>query len=256
MQPPNLPENAGLFLDFDGSLVELAPTPDAVVVPGALPARLERVYRRQNGAVALISGRSIADLIRYLPGFPGVIAGGHGTELRLSDGRIETITAAQSDMVALHGRVRKLADSHDGLLAEPKPHGAVMHYRAAPKLAGWVARAMEGVAADFSELTVQHGKMIIELRPGDASKDRVLSRLMTMPDFEGRLPVYIGDDLTDEAAMAEAQIRGGLGIKIGTGRTCALYRLDDPQALADWLDRAGDTSSAATIKKGPAAVQP
>lgn len=236
LQPPNLPENAALFLDFDGCLVELAPTPDAVVVPGGLPARLERLYRRQGGAVALISGRNIADLIHYLPGFPGMIAGGHGAELRLSGGRIETIAAARSDIVNLHDRVRKLAASHDGLLMEPKPHGVVMHYRAAPDLAGWVARAMEGLAADFPELAIQHGKMVIELRPRDASKDRALSRLMAMPDFEGRPPVYIGDDLTDEAAMAEAQARGGLGIKIGTGETCALYRLKDPRALSDWLD--------------------
>lgn len=237
MQPPILPDNAALFLDFDGCLVDLAPTPDAVVVPKALPGRLERLYNRQCRAVALISGRNIADLYRHLPGFPGIVAGGHGAELAFPGEQANAIKAADPDILKLHARARQLAASHEGVFVEPKSHGVVMHYRAAPELAGWVARTMEGLAADYPALAMQPGKMVIELRPRDASKDRVLSRLMTMPDFEKRQPVYVGDDLTDEAAMAEAQARGGFGIKIGTGETCARYRLDDPQALAGWLDR-------------------
>ena len=237
MQPPVLPDNAALFLDFDGCLVDLAPTPDAVVVPKALPRRLERLYTRQCRAVALISGRNIADLYRFLPAFPGIVAGGHGAELAFPGDQAHAREAVSPDIVKLQARVRELAARHEGLFVEPKPHGVVMHYRAAPELALWVAGAMEAVAADYPALTLQPGKMVVELRPRNASKDRVLSRLMTLPDFEKRRPVYVGDDLTDEAAMAEAQTRGGFGIKIGAGETCASYRLADPQALAGWLDR-------------------
>ncbi len=233
--PPDLPADAALFLDFDGCLVEIAPRPDAIVVPDTLPALLAGLHRRQGGAVALVSGRDVADLRRYLPDFPGAIAGSHGAEIAWQGAPPDPVETGGLDATALHARVRDLAAHDDRLLVEPKPHGVVLHYRAAPDLADWVDRTMRELASHYPALALQPAKMAMELRPKSAGKDRALSRLMQAPGFAGRIPVYAGDDLTDEAAMAEAQSRGGFAIKIGAGQTVARHRLPDPAALARWL---------------------
>ncbi|SIT01521.1 trehalose-phosphatase [Paracoccus saliphilus] len=236
--PPRLPPDAALFLDFDGCLVDIAPTPDAVVIPDDLPGLLDRMHRRQGGALALISGREVADLRRFLPDFPGGIAGSHGAELALPGQKARAVNAQALDVAALHARTRDLAARHDGLMVEPKAHGVVLHYRAVPDLAEWAAGAMAELAGDYPMLALQPAKMAFELRPAEAGKDRALARFMDMPGFAGRIPVYAGDDLTDEAGMAEAQSRGGFGIKIGEGQSCAKYRLENPRALRSWLDSA------------------
>lgn len=236
--PPDLPDNAALFLDFDGCLVEIADRPDTITVPEALPVRLVALHDRLNGALALISGRNVADLRQYLPDFPGAIAGSHGAEMALPGGQIDPVDAAALDVEELHRQTRDLAAHDDRLMVEPKPHGVVMHYRAAPEMRDWVEQTMAELSSLYPVLALQPAKMAVELRPRDAGKHRALARLMQMPGFTGRVPVYAGDDLTDEVAIAEAQQRGGFGIKIGEGETGARYRLDDPAALADWLDAA------------------
>lgn len=238
--PPDLPGDAALFLDFDGCLVEIAPRPDAVVVPPDLPGRLARLHRRLGGAVALISGRGIADLRRHLPGFPGAIAGSHGAELSLDGRRIEATHGAKIDLAGLHAAARDLATPHPALLVEAKPHGVALHYRADPALRGFVEDAMTRLAAAFPGMALQPARMALELRPAGVGKDAALARLIGLDGFAGRMPVYAGDDLTDEPAIAEAQARGGFGIRIGGGRTVARHRLPDPAALARWLDRALD----------------
>ena len=236
--PPDIqPEEIALFLDFDGCLVDLAPRHDAVIVPPGLAARLRAVHAALDGAVALISGRDVAALRAYLPDFPGAIAGSHGAELSLDGGAPRT-RHEDFDVAALHARAAALAQGRPGIVVEPKPHGVVLHYRANPDLRPWVEAAMRDLAADYPALAVQAAKMAVELHPAGAGKDRALAHLMTQPPFAGRRPVYAGDDLTDEAAMAEAQARGGYGIKIGTGDTVARHRLPDPAALSAWLDRA------------------
>ena len=237
MTPPDLPEDAALFLDFDGCLVEIAPTPDSITIPDALPDLLAQLHRRLQGAVALISGRNVDDLRRYLPEFPGAIAGSHGAELALPGQPIQPPAGEGTDIPALHQQAQDIAAAHDGVLIEPKPHGVVLHYRARPDLAEWAQAAMDELAAGYPMLAIQPAKMAFELRPKDAGKDRALLRLLGSEPFLGRVPVYAGDDLTDEVAMAAAQSRGGFGIKIGDGDSVARYRLPDPAALAQWLAR-------------------
>ncbi|MCF3973244.1 trehalose-phosphatase [Paracoccus salsus] len=238
MNPPDLPADAALFLDFDGCLVEIADRPDSIVIPDTLAGRLKRLHRRHGGAVALISGRGVADLRAYLPDFPGAVAGSHGAELSLGGHGIEATHGATLDVAALHRQAHDIAAPHPAVLVEPKPHGVVLHYRADPALRGFVEAAMQQLADNHPGLVQQQAKMAVELRPDGVGKDRALARLMDLPDFAGRLPVYAGDDLTDEAAIAEAQSRGGFGIKIGEGETGARFRLGDPAALARWLDSA------------------
>ncbi|RJK98983.1 trehalose-phosphatase [Paracoccus siganidrum] len=239
MLPDRIPADAALFLDFDGCLVEIAPTPDAVRVPPELPPVLSRLHDRLGGAVALISGRAAGDLRRFLPGFPGAVAGSHGAELSLPGQPVRPVMAADGfDVARLQDRVRQLAAPHPALLVEPKPHGVVLHYRAAPDLGGWVTQAMIRLAGDYPMLALQPAKMAVELRPAGAGKDRALAGLMAQPPFAGRLPVYAGDDLTDEAAIAEAQALGGFGVKVGPGDSAARHRLPDPAAVLRWLEDA------------------
>lgn len=238
MMPPDLTADAALFLDFDGCLVEISDRPDTIIVPPALPDRLARLHDRHKGAVALISGRDIADLRRYLPDFPGAIAGSHGAELSLDGQRIEATHGTALDVAALHRAAQDIAAPQRAVLVEPKPHGVVLHYRADPALRGFVEDAMARLAADHPGMALQPSKMAVELRPEGSSKDGALARLMGLDGFVGRSPVYAGDDLTDEPAIAEAQARGGFGIKIGEGETVARFRLPGTEALAAWLDRA------------------
>ncbi|WP_265501561.1 trehalose-phosphatase [Paracoccus beibuensis] len=236
MNPPPLPADAALFLDFDGCLVEIAHRPDAVVVSEALRDRLVRLNDRLDGALALISGRDVADLRGHLVDFRGIVAGSHGSELSVGPDEIQTLHQAPFDAAALHAAARKLAAPHPAILVEEKPHGVAMHYRDTPSLQGFVEDAMHDLAARNPHLMLQPAKMALELRPGGVGKDTALAQLMQMPPFEGRVPVFAGDDTTDEPAMAEAQSRGGFAIKIGEGPTAARHRLSDPAALAAWLD--------------------
>lgn len=234
--PPDLPDDAALFLDFDGCLVDIAPRPDAVVVPGDLPRRLRRLHDRLDGALALVSGRDVAELRRWLPDFPGAVAGSHGAEL-CRDGRvIETTHRADLDVTALHADAARAAAGHPAILVERKPHGVALHYRADPTLKGVVEGAMEALARAHPGMVLQPAKMAVELRPAGVGKGAAVERLMGAFPFAGRVPVYAGDDLTDEEAMAAAQARGGFGIKIGAGETVGRFRLAEPSALAAWLD--------------------
>lgn len=238
MTPPPLPAHAALFLDFDGCLVEIAHRPDAVVVTPALTDLLVRLHDRLEGALALISGRNVADLRGHMPGFPGVVAGSHGAEFSPRPGLIHAAHDAEFDAVRLHRAAHDMAAPHPSVLVEEKPHGVAMHYRADPSLQGFVEDAMQALAAANPGLMLQPAKMAVELRPAGVGKNDALARMMTMAPFAGRLPVFAGDDTTDEPAMAEAQAQGGFAIKIGDGPTAARHRLPDPAALARWLDAA------------------
>lgn len=243
MQPlalsvPSLTAETALFLDFDGCLVDIAPRPDAVVIPPGLPQRLARLHSALGGAVALVSGRDVADLRGYLPDFPGAIAGSHGAELSLSGHLIETTHQVDLDLAALHQAAADAVAAHPAILVEYKPHGVALHYRADPALRPVVEDVTARLAESHPGMMLQPAKMAVELRPAGTGKDGALDRLMGMAPFAGRVPVYAGDDLTDEVAMARAQALGGQGIKIGAGDTVAHHRLPDPAALAHWLDDA------------------
>lgn len=236
MTPPKLPQDAALFLDFDGCLVDIADRPDAVIVSDALRDRLGRLHAMLDGAVALISGRDVADLRGFLPEFAGIVAGSHGAELSLAPGQIQSVHDKPFDVAALHAAAHELARPHPALLVEEKPHGVALHYRADPGLQDYVERVMQDLLDANPGLMLQPSKMALELRPGGVGKDSALAGLMQRAPFTGRMPVFAGDDHTDEPAMLQAQALGGFAIKIGDGNTAANHRLSDPAALAMWLD--------------------
>jgi trehalose 6-phosphate phosphatase len=232
--PPDLIEGAALFLDFDGTLVELAEAPDAIRVPGELHLLLHDLADRLQGRLAIVSGRSLADLDRHLPGQAIAMAGSHGIEVRLADGTHlplavpEGIDHAQAEICAF-------AKAREGLLVEEKPASIALHYRRAPALEEEVKRFLAGVARRTG-LSHLEGKMVGELRPAGADKGDAVRAFMAEPVFAGARPVFVGDDLTDEDAFEAAAALGGAGVLVGPPRpTAARYRLDGIAAVADWL---------------------
>ena len=235
--PPNLLEGAALFLDFDGTLVELAEAPDAIHVPGTLQPLLAALSERLAGRVAIISGRSIADLERHLGPCGIAVSGSHGLELRLAAGRDVPVTAPPA-LDEAREEIRRFAADDPGLLVEEKPASVALHYRLAPEREAGAAEFL-GELAERTGLGVQAGKMVIELRPHGADKGDALRRMMAEPIFAGARPWFVGDDLTDEDAFVAAAGLGGGGILVGPPReTAALWRLEGVAAVAAWLEGA------------------
>jgi trehalose 6-phosphate phosphatase len=219
---------AALFLDFDGTLVDLAPRPDAITVDAGLPDLLAGLSRQMGGALALVSGRAVDDLRRHLTAFSGVIVGGHGAEWRLAATTEPRVHVEASDLAAMTQAAGDFAATHPDLLLERKPTGLVLHYRAAPARQGDVERFAHSLAAHHPAFETHASKMAVEMRPLGVGKDKALADLMALPVFANRIPVIFGDDTTDEPAMVWAQDRGGVGIKVGPGPTQAVHRLNAP----------------------------
>ncbi|SOB95182.1 trehalose-phosphatase [Rhodobacter maris] len=222
-----------LFLDFDGCLVEIAPRPDAIIVPERLSAVLCALAERLDGALAIVSGRSLPELETYLSGFDGPMVGSHGAESR----GLEEPPLRPEGLAALQAELAGFA-ADKGLLYEPKSLGAGLHYRARPELQAETEAFATRAARRFPGFEVQLAKMAVELRPRGASKDGALARLTRRAPFAGRRPVYAGDDVTDEPALAWAEAHGGYGVKVGAGATAARFRLADPAEIRAWLTTA------------------
>jgi trehalose 6-phosphate phosphatase len=232
-------EGAALFLDFDGTLVELAEAPDAIRVSPSLPSLLRRLCERLNGRVAIVSGRAIGDLERHLDCSGMAISGSHGLELRLADGTHVPL-AAPFDLAEVREKIERFAAQTQGLLVETKPSSIALHFRKAPDEAERVQRFMSALASKTG-LAIQAGKMVLEIRPRGADKGDAVRAFMAEPEFGGARPVVVGDDVTDEDAFEAAAAMSGAGILVGPPRdSAARYRLDDVAAVADWLGRAAE----------------
>lgn len=224
-------DTTALFLDFDGTLTEIAPTPDAVLMDAATRAALVRLAARLGGAVALVSGRPIADIDRHtrldLP-----VAGGHGSERRDARGTRHAQGTPFDPACCAH--LIALAD-REGLLVERKSHGLAVHYRNRPELGQEVVAVVDGMMPGLTGLRVIHGKMVVEILLEGADKGRALASYLSEPPFAGRRPLAVGDDRTDEDLFAAALAAGGTAIKIGEGPTCAPYRMPDTASFLRWL---------------------
>jgi trehalose 6-phosphate phosphatase len=225
--PAALLAGASMFLDFDGTLVEIAERPDAVAVDARLRALIGCLTERLDGRVAIISGRAAADIRTLFGDVPIAIAGSHGIELCWPDGRIET-----------PDRPAALRERHPGILIEDKPFGAALHYRQAPEAEEEARALAERLARDHG-LALQPGKMVVEIQLHGHDKGAALRAFMAEPLMEGTRPVFIGDDITDESAFAAARSLNGFGILVGPPRaTEALYGLAGVAQSLDWLDAA------------------
>lgn len=241
MPLPELPasvEGLALFLDVDGTLLEIAPTPDAVTVPAGLVPLLTSLARRLDGAMALLSGRPLVQLDTLLAPFRPAAAGVHGAELRRADGVVVEAGPTPPIDPALRRWLTAELANRPGVRIEDKGSAIACHYRAAPQSAPYVKAAALAAQRAHPGLAILEGRMVVELRHAGADKGRALRALMAGPPFAGRRPVAIGDDVTDLDAFRAAEALGGLGLAVGMtlapARACVF---DGPAAVHAWLAR-------------------
>jgi trehalose 6-phosphate phosphatase len=232
-RPPLLQPDSALFLDFDGTLAEFAQHPDGVTIDAGLPALLADLRERLGGAVALVTGRTLAglDAVTGLP--PRAAAGLHGLELRFESGR--TVSAGIPDGASHIARqLREQFRADPRLVIEDKGAGVALHWRLAPERSQECIAAMTEVAAS-PEFEILRGHAVIEARPRGTNKGAALAALSKHGSFAGRRPVFVGDDVTDEDGFRSAALLGGFGVKVGPGETAARYRMSDVGEVHAWL---------------------
>jgi trehalose 6-phosphate phosphatase len=232
MTPPDLDRMTALFLDLDGTLLEIAATPEQVVVPPGLPLLLANLHALLEGALAIVTGRSLAVTDRLLSPFAATAAGEHGVSLRFHDGTREEMPVRVPVPDAWRATLKDAAERWPGVLIEPKPHGIAIHYRLVPERGNdvWrLARAL--VPQNHPWFRLIPAREAVEIGPRATSKGRAVERLMAQPPFRGRRPIFIGDDFTDEAGMSAARQFGGEGLRV------AEVFGGDPAAVRAWLQR-------------------
>ncbi len=226
-----------LFLDVDGTLADLAFTPDDVTIGSELIALLGRIHEQLEGALALVSGRPLAQLDRLFSPLRLPAAGIHGFERRSGSHVVYRPTLVADSLDAVRARLESAAASRPGLLLEDKGVALALHYRAAPHAAEDVEALMAAAAAQLGPgFEVLEGDMVQEIKPATLNKATAIEAFMTEEPFEGRTPIYIGDDFTDFDGFGAVRRNGGVDICVGD-RVTARWHLPDPAAVRAWLGR-------------------
>jgi trehalose 6-phosphate phosphatase len=236
---PSVPPTAGdwaLFLDVDGTLVDIAPTPQSIEVSADLPGLLGRLARRLGGSLALVSGRCLADLDALFHPFRFPAAGIHGAERRDALGDLHFTGLASEDLEPARADLRRFVARHPAVLLEDKGLSIALHFRQAPELAAAVRAVLEKVRVQLPPgAQLQPGHCVIEIKGGSSSKRAAVEQFMQEPPFAGRVPVYVGDDLTDLQALAYVESVGGHGIYVGAESKPGHGWLPHPAAVREWL---------------------
>ncbi len=221
---------AALLLDVDGTLLDFAATPMAVVVPADLPDTLRRLKDRVGGALGIVSGRPVEQVAALFGDIPEAIAGEHGGAVRHTpDGAVERpalATVPPSWLV----EAERIALAHPGALLEHKARGFVLHYRNAPSAGTALRDALLPILAESRHFVLLPAHMAWEVRPRGTDKGMAVTAIMEQPPFAGRVPVFVGDDVTDEDAVRAAQAMGGTGLMVAD-------TLGDPAGVRTWLHR-------------------
>lgn len=238
------------FFDLDGTLIDFAETPGGVAVSADLPALLARLVAATSGAVAFITGRPLADLDRLFPGLALPAAGQHGAELRSAAGGAAAV-AEPAGWAELSAAAAEAQAAHPGLLFEFKGRSIAIHYRRQPALAPAARRlALRLAGRTQGRYVARRGHFVEEVRLADTDKGRAIERLLAQPPFVGRLPVFVGDDCTDEDGFRWLRRHGGVTIKVGDGDTAARWRLRDPAAVRAWLGQVAALLEASRLTQG------
>lgn len=235
--PPPRPDWA-YFFDIDGTLVNFADSPAAVRLDHDLRQVIEGLYRASGGAVALISGRSIADIDTLFPGIRLPAAGQHGIERRDAAGHITRHAFPTAQLARAHARLAQAVARQPRLMLEHKGLSLALHYRRAPRLAGFAHRLTRSVLTQVGgggQYCIQTGKRVVEMKPAGKDKGVAVMEFMQEAPFQGRTAVFLGDDATDEYGFATVNRLRGHSIKVGPGRTVARWRLRDVTAVQAWL---------------------
>jgi len=226
--------NVSLFLDFDGTLVDMAPSPDGIRVAPELPDLLRSLAEKLDNRLAIISGRSLIDLDKWLGPVNLAMAGSHGGEMRQSgSAHIEALLPPVPPQAEME--LRRLARKHSGLIVEAKPFGVALHYRNLPTAEAEVLDVTASLAHVMG-LTIKRGKMVVELLMPGADKGSAVEKFIQTPVFQGSRPLFVGDDLTDEDAFTKVLEYEGAGILVGPEReTAARWRLPGVADVLAWL---------------------
>ncbi|MDD9915060.1 MAG: trehalose-phosphatase [Rhodospirillaceae bacterium] len=224
-----------LFLDVDGTLLEFADTPDAVAPAAGLPALLRDMAQALGGALALISGRPVGELDRIFAPLHLPAAGQHGLEWRGADGLLQE-TARGPALDEIRAGLKDFAAQHEGALLEDKGIAVALHYRLAPGAETEARGLVERLLADRDDLHCLAGKMVFEVKPRGVDKGVAITRFMGAAPFGGRVPVFVGDDVTDEDGFRAVNDAGGISIRVGRqADSAAQFALPDVTAVREWL---------------------
>lgn len=241
MHPPELPDAGArwaFFLDVDGTLIEIAATPESVVVPAHLVPLLARLREAADGALALVSGRTVEELDRLFAPEHFIAAGVHGAQLRVSDGPPSTSADVRA-LDPVRNVLATLERRYPGVRAEDKGTAIAVHYRAVPEAESAVVQAgTESVERLGAAYEMLHGRKVVEIRRRDATKGHAVTTLLESPPFRDRMPVYIGDDVTDEDAFRAVNDANGISVHVGDRiDTNATRRLASVADVLEWLER-------------------
>jgi len=240
-------DQSAILLDIDGTLLDLAPTPREVWVPPGLSKTLGRLLMRTSGALALVSGRSLndIDLIFAPEQFPAV--GGHGAEMRISADSEAVATHAPPMDKELKRRLAAIAKLSPGILLEDKGYSLALHYRLAPHAEKAIYAAVSLIRADLpnAPIEVLPGKCVCEIKHSGFNKATGVLELMTHEPFKGRRPIFIGDDVTDEAVFGIMPDLGGLAFSVGRRAKGVADHFDEPRDVREWLAHLLDDEAAA-----------
>ncbi len=237
-RPPTLRSCNALFLDIDGTLLDFADSPAEVQVDAELRAMLPSLARMLGGAMALITGRRIADVDQLFPGLDIPVAGQHGCERRAADGTLHDHQAALSGFTRMRDALSGFAARHEGLRLEDKGQTLALHYRLVPDLAVQVRRTLRAQIEESTatgDWELQPGKNVLEVKPSGRDKGTSILEYMREQPFAGRLPVFVGDDATDEYGFRAVAQLGGIAVKVGNDPTGARFCLPDIKAVRNWL---------------------
>jgi trehalose 6-phosphate phosphatase len=224
-----------ILLDIDGTILDIAPTPQNVVVPASLRSTLRRLSALTDGALAFVSGRSLGDLDRLFAPLRLPAIAGHGAEFRLMPGGKRDIERTQTLEPFLKTKFDAIAELAPGILVEDKEYAIALHFRMAPEKETAVREAVATICADQPSIEVLPGKYVLEIKKQGFSKATGVRNLMKHPPFAGRRPIFIGDDMTDESVFAIMPEFGGLAFSVGDAASVVDGHFEGPPAVRDWL---------------------
>lgn len=225
-----------LFLDLDGTLLEFAERPELVTVPAELPTLLVELGRALGNAIALLSGRTLESIDSLFPDLALAISGVHGLEQRGPDGA-ETRAPPHSGIAAIKQELSAFAADKPGLIVEDKKRAVAIHFRARPELEAGIRAHIADAISGHDGLMAMDGKMVIEVKPRNHDKGTAIRNFMATPPFSKRVPIFFGDDKTDEYGFSAVRALGGVGVKIGgLTETNASHRLENVSAVHVWLN--------------------
>jgi len=225
------------FFDVDGTLAAIQPQPDAVFIPENVRQQLQQLSSLCHGALALVSGRPIAQLDALAAPLIAPAAGVHGAERRDAQGKLHRISLEPDVAEALQQQLQEAMARWPGTLLEAKGMAFALHYRQAMQHEQDVLDLAEQVVKRFPALTLQPGKCVVEIKPQGVDKGEAVRAFMREAPFTGRIPVFVGDDLTDEKGFIAVNAMQGISVKVGQGSSQARYRLSDVEAVYAWLER-------------------